>query len=459
MDNIDRKYKCLIALKSAFKGPLFQVKLLMLFIIGAIENKWEFELATELKSAEGFDDLVIRYKNGSSWIYRLLQAKHKEDPDRGRITVAKLISIKNDDVEFSILNYFKSFCEIIKRDVFNDEKKLDKNIAHKNCKRIKDLIIITNTDFAFEINNRENEINDELSNTSNVEESEIAKKQREEQTWIRFFMPAATDDDFLSVQPSEMKISIFNSEMKDKIESEIKKIINRKIEYIEVIQNEIVSKIMLDGSSIINEYYKSLNKWLANKIQNQMSELNTEYNETFIKKLIRNSIKENVIHIDKKDLRIKENQINDISRKYMKIFKIDIENLKIDIKFSKISQKYLQEINKIIQTHVTNIKERRKDKQKYNDMLSEEFTVYPENESTVQLFIKKLKFVTRFPGVDNSDLDTFIKRRFNDSAILQESSGAILQDEMIKYFKDHVEGLSTFYNEKNVNKLLSTNYY
>lgn len=443
MDNIDRKYQCLISLKSAFKGPLFQVKLLMLFIIGALEKKWEFELATELKSAIGFDDLVIRYKNGSSWIYRLLQAKHKEDPKKGRITVDKLISIKNDDDEFSILNYFKSFCEIIKRDVFNTTEKLDKNIARKNCKCIKDLIIITNTDFDFdfEINNRENKIND--GNTSDVEESEIAKKQREEQTWIRFFMPAAMDDDFLSVKPSDMKISIFNFKMKDKIESEIKKLIDKKIEYITEIQNKIVSKIMLESRFIINVYY--------NEIRNQMSEKNNEHNERFdtefMNDLIRNSIKENVINIHKKDFRIDKDQINDISIKYIKEFKID----KDSSQNSCVDEKYLQEINKIIQTHVTNIKERRKDKQKYNEMLSKEFTVNPEIESTVQLFIEKLKFVTSFPGVDNSKLDTFIKKKCKDSAILQ--------DEMIKYFKDHVNGFSTFYNKNNVNKLLPTNYY
>jgi hypothetical protein len=76
----------------------------------ALNETEEFQLASNVDGAGAFDDLVFRYKlrDRSIWKTCFIQLKHKENG--GTIQRSSLTKISGD---FSLLKYFKSFCEII----------------------------------------------------------------------------------------------------------------------------------------------------------------------------------------------------------------------------------------------------------------------------------------------------------------------------------------------------------
>jgi len=123
-------------LKSSLHGNIYQLKLLMLFLKRGIDNKYAFSLATEMDSAEKFDDVVFKYyisqANEQRYKYRFLQAKHKLD-DAIKITVDDLFSENDDD--FSLQKYFVSYQKI--KNKFKDGA-------------LEDFIICTNINFDFE---------------------------------------------------------------------------------------------------------------------------------------------------------------------------------------------------------------------------------------------------------------------------------------------------------------------
>ncbi len=105
-------------LRNSQHGNVFQLKLLMLFLIRGISKNYQFELATEMPGLGGkFDNLVFKRQevDKSTGIkrerYRYLQAKHKQD-ESVRITAAQLL--KEDDGDFSLAKYFLSYCRDIK---------------------------------------------------------------------------------------------------------------------------------------------------------------------------------------------------------------------------------------------------------------------------------------------------------------------------------------------------------
>ncbi len=134
-------------------GNIYQLKLLMLFLKRALKQKYSFRLGTEVETAAKFDDLVFHYKTGteSSWTYRFLQAKHKQDESR-KINVHDLLTDRDDD--FSLQKYFISYCKI-KKDLKEDIKKqhkefTDAKIDAKTAAALQDFILCTNIDFDFD---------------------------------------------------------------------------------------------------------------------------------------------------------------------------------------------------------------------------------------------------------------------------------------------------------------------
>jgi hypothetical protein len=75
----------------------------------AINKTEEFRLASNVDGAGAFDDLVFRYKLRDPGIWKtcFIQLKHKENG--GTIQRSSLTQKSGD---FSLLQYFKSFCEI-----------------------------------------------------------------------------------------------------------------------------------------------------------------------------------------------------------------------------------------------------------------------------------------------------------------------------------------------------------
>ena len=75
----------------------------------ALNRTEEFQLASNVEGAGDFDDLVFRYKLRDKGIWKtcFIQLKHKKTG--GKIQRSSLTQMSGD---FSLLKYFKSFCEI-----------------------------------------------------------------------------------------------------------------------------------------------------------------------------------------------------------------------------------------------------------------------------------------------------------------------------------------------------------
>jgi hypothetical protein len=104
-------------LKNTLHGTVFQLKLLMLFLIRGIGAGFQFRLGTEMPGIGGkFDDLIFKFNKSdqTSESYRFLQAKHKQNEDKEKITATDLLNDNNG--EFSLPKYFRSYYrEVIKQ--------------------------------------------------------------------------------------------------------------------------------------------------------------------------------------------------------------------------------------------------------------------------------------------------------------------------------------------------------
>ena len=103
-------------LKNTLHGNIFQLKLLMWFIIRAINLGFEeFELDTENEKSGGkFDDLIFKFKieEKSPKKSVFLQAKHKQN-DNEVISIGNLLNKSEGD--FSLIKYFTSYRNSIKK--------------------------------------------------------------------------------------------------------------------------------------------------------------------------------------------------------------------------------------------------------------------------------------------------------------------------------------------------------
>ena len=125
--------------QNAIHGNLFQLKLLMLFLIRGIGKEYEFHLGTEIPEHGKFDDLVFKYEvqdkndsNSKHWRYLYLQAKHRQNKDKS-ITSSDLLAASGD---FSLSKYFHSY----RQDIINPNR-------HRRPEDIDSCIICTNVKF------------------------------------------------------------------------------------------------------------------------------------------------------------------------------------------------------------------------------------------------------------------------------------------------------------------------
>lgn len=96
-----------------------------------MDKKCPFRLATELKSAAGFDDVVLQCKQNKTTIHRFVQVKHKQDGIE-KISVGSLLTKSG---EFNLLKYFIAYLKIKSNGKFKGEMKY--------------FAIVTNIDFDF----------------------------------------------------------------------------------------------------------------------------------------------------------------------------------------------------------------------------------------------------------------------------------------------------------------------
>ncbi|XP_050500560.1 uncharacterized protein LOC114333655 [Diabrotica virgifera virgifera] len=170
-------------LKTSLHGTVYQLLLLMLFTYRALKNNYAyFDIATELDIAEKFDDVVIKYRKTFQDIrcrWRFLQAKHKQDIEKHKITVNKLTT-KDEKGEYSVPKYFLSFCKIKSNPEYHDSE-------------FEELDLCTNTDFDFKTSNKRNHGGTLVAHKTN---EDIAK-------WKNYFIKDdINQDDILYLEES-----------------------------------------------------------------------------------------------------------------------------------------------------------------------------------------------------------------------------------------------------------------
>ncbi|XP_066152177.1 uncharacterized protein [Euwallacea fornicatus] len=118
----DRLYKGdlydVVGFKNNAHGIQFQLNLLTLYAYRAhmMCHNYSYRLATEMKNASKFDDIVIGHKRinasngkkGDDWVWHLIQCKHKEninlDPSSSRKTCENIFN--------ELFTYWEAFCSI-----------------------------------------------------------------------------------------------------------------------------------------------------------------------------------------------------------------------------------------------------------------------------------------------------------------------------------------------------------
>jgi hypothetical protein len=105
-------------LTKSLHGNIYQLKLLMLFLIRGLRNSYSFRLATEKVDAEKFDDVVFGYKDTNGRVViQFLQAKHRQDKYKDeKISKNDLLNEHNGD--FSLQKYFTSYRKITEHATF-----------------------------------------------------------------------------------------------------------------------------------------------------------------------------------------------------------------------------------------------------------------------------------------------------------------------------------------------------
>ena len=150
-----------VGLKKTLHGNVFQLKLLMLFLIRGIAAGYQFQLGTEMPEVGGkFEDLIFKFKDETTSnekqikSYQFLQAKHTQNEEQEKITATEILN--DNEGDFSLPKYFRSYF----RDIIQ---------GPKGClvENVHDCIICTNIGFENEDDLREGGI--ELIRLDNVD--------------------------------------------------------------------------------------------------------------------------------------------------------------------------------------------------------------------------------------------------------------------------------------------------
>ena len=111
-------------------GPLYEVKTIALLYLRALKQHENFQIASNMKAAHSFDDIVFVTDNRTIFI----QLKHKEKAQKKIIDIHQLLQLKGD---YSLLKYYKSYCEI--------EKQWKSDIHLKLCGKFENSVFVLYT--------------------------------------------------------------------------------------------------------------------------------------------------------------------------------------------------------------------------------------------------------------------------------------------------------------------------
>ncbi|KAJ8712507.1 hypothetical protein PYW07_005349 [Mythimna separata] len=98
---------------SGLSGQLYETKLLSLILFRAlyVQEVKSFTIATNVDSMGAFDDIVFRFNSnkGDKPKIMFLQAKHKDNPEKDKLTVEEIMRLNGD---FSLHKYLESYIKI-----------------------------------------------------------------------------------------------------------------------------------------------------------------------------------------------------------------------------------------------------------------------------------------------------------------------------------------------------------
>ncbi|XP_069680949.1 uncharacterized protein [Periplaneta americana] len=89
--------------RADMQGEKYEVKLMALWFLRALETGHNFDIASNMEVAGSFDDVVLRLGRQTAF----LQLKHKKNV--GTIQVSQLTNLKGN---FSVLQHYKSYCRV-----------------------------------------------------------------------------------------------------------------------------------------------------------------------------------------------------------------------------------------------------------------------------------------------------------------------------------------------------------
>ncbi len=194
-----------------------------------MDKKCPFRLATELKSAAGFDDVVLQCKQNKTTIHRFVQVKHKQDGTE-KISVGSLLTKSG---EFNLLKYFIAYLKIKSNGKFKGEMKY--------------FAIVTNIDFDF-TDSAQHEVR-------KLRMMSRGKNKEKEISVIRI----DTQDEFLDVGDGvrykfDNSIISYLQENKDFIKGKVGREVSDK--EVEDFLNELVFAVNLPNESQLKELFK-----------------------------------------------------------------------------------------------------------------------------------------------------------------------------------------------------------
>lgn len=160
-------------------GQLYETKLLSLVLMRALNDDQieHFLLGTNIRGVGDMDDICLRYRvRGLQLpIVLFVQAKHREDTDKGRLTVEDVRSASGD---FSLRKYFESYLTI--KDRFRadtEDPMFEGDFSDVEC----NLVIYTPAKESFSKKKTEREVSEKVHYLINTgEETEIFQYDHDE---------------------------------------------------------------------------------------------------------------------------------------------------------------------------------------------------------------------------------------------------------------------------------------
>jgi hypothetical protein len=284
-------------LKNTLHGNVFQLKLLMLFLIRGIAAGYQFQLGTEMPEVGGkFDDLIFKFKDETTSneeqtkSYLFLQAKHKQNEETEKITAADLL--KDNDGDFSLPKYFRSYF----RDIIQGSKECLAENVH-------DCIICTNIGFDNEDDLGEEGIalirlddDDKILSFDN----EVSARYKLEKTkelrrrlagWSEIHLLAKTLLDYATQNKKlTLKCVIFKSYhlvlVKENVIDRQQRPVTKKKKKGEGLSTGKLNQDFLDGTNLIGnvkEFRQILSDFTFEKMKNRETEDSAEVRESVFK--------------------------------------------------------------------------------------------------------------------------------------------------------------------------------